>query len=373
MGKRKICCFCERWASGGIESFLCNALEQLDLSELEVDIVAAKLDKSEYTARLERVGVGFRQLSGSLRDLPENYRSFRRLLWKQRYDVAHFHLYQGLSLAYCRIARQEGVPVRIVHSHNEALRPSLTKPLKLLLHRWGRKRFSGDATQLWACSQAAAEFLFGAGSVFTVIPNGIDTARFRFDSQARRQLREELGLGDCLTIGNVGRLCSQKNQEFLLDIFTQLVQQRPDSRLVLVGDGKDRRKLEHRAAALGINGQVIFYGQTVRVAPLLCAMDVFVMPSLFEGLPLAVLEAQASGLPVLCSQGLSEEVKLTDLVDFLSLDAGPKAWAERMAAHSQRTSDREHYADVVAAAGFDAKTVAQRIGQVYLGRNDGTA
>ena len=373
MNKRRICCFCERWASGGIESFLRNLLEQMDLSETEVDIVAARLEKSPFTAGLEARGVRFFELSGNLHDLPQNRRLFRRLLRQRKYDVVHAHIYQGLSLYYCRIARQEGVPVRIAHSHNEALRKSLTKPLKLLLHRWGRNRYTGDATALWACSEAAAEFLFGPDSGFTFVPNGIDTAHFRFDSALRHRLRQELGLTDCLVLGNVGRLCYQKNQIFLLEIMAQLVEVHPNSRLLLIGDGDDRQMLERRTKELGIMDRVIFCGHAHRVAELLWAMDVFVLPSLFEGLSVAAVEAQAAGLPVLCSQGLSREVKLTENLSFMPLEAGAKAWADRILDIAACTADRERCADTVAEAGFEAKAVAQRIEEVYLGRNDGKA
>ena len=373
MVKRRVCCFCERWASGGIEAFLYNLLGQIDLSEIEVDIVAARLEKSHFTAGLKARGVQFFELSGNLRDLPKNHRLFRLLLRQRQYDVVHAHIYQGLSLCYCRIARQEGVPVRIAHSHNEALRKSLTKPLKLLLHRWGRHRYAGDATALWACSEAAADFLFGPGSGFTFVPNGIDTAHFRFDPTLRHRLRQEQGLTDCLVLGNVGRLCHQKNQIFLLEIMAQLVEVYPNSRLLLIGDGDDREILAHRVKELGITDQVIFCGHTNRVAELLFAMDVFVLPSLFEGLPLAAVEAQAAGLPVLCSHRLSEEVKLTQKLVFMPLETGPKAWADKILDIADRSADRERDASTVASAGFEANAVAQRIAVVYSGRNDGKA
>ena len=373
MSKRKICCFCQYWASGGIESFLCNLLEPMDHSKLEVDIVSAKLEKSDFTARLEARGVRFIQLSGSLNDMSRNCRMFRGLLRRRRYDVVHLHLYQGVSMAYCRIARQEGVPVRIIHSHNEALRRSFLKPVKLLLHRWGRRCFTSDATALWACSKAAADFLFGPHKAVTLIPNGIDTNRFRFNDDIRQTMRKELGLADCLVLGTVGRLCSQKNQIFLLEVFVRLIQLRPDSRLLLVGDGKDREMLERRAAQLGIQAQTIFYGRSDEVERMLWAMDVFALPSLFEGLSVAAVEAQAAGLPVLCSSGLSREVKLTEKTEFMSLETGPKAWADKIMKISYCKTDRERYADAVSAAGFEAYAVAQSISETYLGRNDGTA
>lgn len=377
MSKRKICCFCERWASGGIESFLYNSFSRMDLTELEVDIVAAELEKNDLSAKLEAKGVGFIQLSGNLCNLVRNHRLFRLLLRQRQYDVVHLNLYQGLSLYYCRIARQEGVPVRIAHSHNEDLRESRTRWLKLLLHRLGRRCFTGDATALWACSEAAADFLFAGASLerkgFSFIPNGIDTERFRFSAAVRQMLRREMELEDCLVLGHVGRLCRQKNQMFLLDVVARLAEICPNCRLLLVGDGEERSVLEHRAAELGIGKQVIFYGSSQRVEELLWVMDVFALPSLFEGLAVAAVEAQAAGLPVLCAQGLSKEVKLTRKLRFLPLEAGAEAWAAEVMTMAARNADRKADAETVRDAGFESRETTRRIAQSYLGRNDGTA
>lgn len=372
MSKRKICCFCERWASGGIESFLYSVLCQGNLTELEVDVVVAQLERNSLMEALEAMGVRFIELSGRLRDLRANHRAFRLLLQQRRYDAVHFNLYQGLSLYYVRIARQEGVPVRIVHAHNAALRKSPSRGLKLLLHRWGRLRFTKEASALWACSGAAADFLFDrADRKVTFIPNGVDTRRFRYDPAVREALRRELGLTDCLVLGNVGRLCGQKNQVFLLEVFAQLVQACPDSRLLLVGDGEDRQMLQLRARELGIAKKTVFYGYTERIEQLLWVMDVFGLPSLFEGLSVAAVEAQAAGLPVLCARGLSPEVKLTDRLCFLPLEAKP--WAEEVLNMASRNTNREQYAETVRNAGFEAREVAQKIWQVYLGEDYGAA
>jgi glycosyltransferase involved in cell wall biosynthesis len=371
--KRKICCFCERWASGGIESFLYHSLSQMDMTELEVDIVAAKLEENRLSLRLEAMGVRFVQLSGSLRNVPENHRRFRQLLRQRQYDVVHLNLYQGLALYYCRIARQEGVPVRIAHSHNENLRKSHTRWLKLPLHRLGRRCFTKDATALWACSGAAASFLFGWQKDFTFIPNGIDTERFRFNAAVRQTLRRELGVEHCLVLGHVGRLCQQKNQHFLLEVLAKLLPMHPGSRLLLVGEGEDRDMLGRRAAELGIENQVIFYGSSQQVERLLWVMDVFALPSLFEGLAVAAVEAQASGLPVLCAQGLSKEVKLTGNLRFLPLEDGATAWAAEIMFMASQARNRDADAAAVREAGFESSDVSRRIKESYMGRNDGTA
>lgn len=370
---KRICCYCERWESGGIESFLNNVLNRLDLREVEVDIVTADLRQSVFTAGLEQKGIHFYQLSGSQQKLRQNWRMFRQLLEQRHYDVIHFNLFQGLSLYYARLAQKAGIPVRIAHSHNTALRPSRTRPLKLLLHRAGKLLFLRSATDLWACSTPAAEFLFSRKIAregqFRFIPNGIETERFRFDPAQRDAVRRALGLEKEFVIGNVGRLCAQKNQEFLLDVFAEVVKQKPDSRLLLVGTGELEPALKARAKALQVADKVIFYGVSDRVETLLWAMDVFAFPSRFEGLGIVAVEAQAGGLPVLCSEHVPQEARITALFHALPLNAGAQAWAEALVCSDAAEKPRDTWQQV-RAAGFDVEDVARKIERYYLRSTD---
>lgn len=370
---KRICCYCDRWESGGIESFLNNVLNRLDLREVEVDIVTADLRQSVFTAGLEQKGIHFYQLSGSQQKLRQNWRMFRQLLEQRHYDVIHFNLFQGLSLYYARLAQKAGVPVRIAHSHNTALRPSRTRPLKLLLHRAGKLLFLRSATDLWACSTPAAEFLFSREIAregqFRFIPNGIETERFRFDPAQRDAVRRALGLEKEFVIGNVGRLCAQKNQEFLLDVFAEVVKQKPDSRLLLVGTGELEPALKARAKALQVADKVIFYGVSDRVETLLWAMDVFAFPSRFEGLGIVAVEAQASGLPVICSEHVPQEARITALFHALPLNAGAQAWAEALVCSDAAEKPRDTWQQV-RAAGFDVEDVARKIERYYLRSTD---
>lgn len=362
-GTRRLCLFCEKWASGGIESFLFNLLTHMELDGLEVDLVAAQLCESVFTQRLQALGVRFVELTGDPRRLRENSRRFRALLRQRHYDVAHLNLFQALSLSYAKLAAEAGVPVRVVHSHNAALRKSLGRPLKLALHRWGRKRYGKYATHRWACSAPAAEFMFGPDAGYRFIPNGIETARFRFDPAGRDEARRELGVEEgTLVLGNVGRLCEQKNQSFLLEVLARLRQDRPDSLLLLVGQGEDRPALEEKAKSLGLEGAVLFYGATGRVEPLYWAMDVFLLPSRFEGLPVSLVEAQAAGLPALCSPAVTGEAALAR-VDFLPLE--PPLWAQAIV--NGKTTDRTAGAGTVAAAGFDISDAARLVTESYKG------
>lgn len=366
---RRICCFVERWESGGIESFLYSVLAQIDLTQLQVDVVASSLGKSVFTQSLQELGICFFELSGSQRKVVENHCLFRALLENRRYNVLHLNAFQGLSLSYLRLAKDVGVPIRIAHSHNTALRKSLSRPLKLAIHTWAKDQYTKDATDLWACSRLAAEFLFSAKELtkkgFQFIPNGIDTARFRFDSAVRETIRTELGLIGEFVVGNVGRLCYQKNQDFLLDVFAEMLKQRPDSCLLLVGEGEAKPLLVRKTQQLGIEKKVLFYGASDHVERLLWAMDVFAFPSRFEGLGIAAVEAQAAGLPVLCSEHVPPETEVTELFRRLPLSAKAEKWAEYLLQMPGRFPDDS--VNAVAAAGFDICAVAETIREMWTG------
>ena len=266
----------------------------------------------------------FFELSGDQKGLIQNYRLFWNLVQKEHYDVVHLNVFHGLSLYYARLAKKAGVPIRIAHSHNTALRASLTRPIKRLIHEIAKRLYSRDATDLWACSEAAGKFLFSRKMLkergFRFVPNGIETEKFRFDPKVRESVRKELGLDGQFVIGNVGRLCYQKNQEFLLDIFVEVKKQRPNSDLLLVGEGELGEMLKQKAQKLGIADSVIFYGTSPTIERLLYAMDVFVFPSRFEGLGIVAVEAQAAGLHVICSEHIPQETCVTDLFQRLQLD-----------------------------------------------------
>lgn len=361
----KICCFCERWESGGIESFLNNVIQHLTSGKIQVDIVAAQLCKSVFTESLQRKGVRFFELSGSQRALRQNYKIFTTLLQKEQYDVVHLNIFHGLSLYYAKLAAQAGVPVRIAHSHNTALRQSWTKLYKLLIHYIAKSLFTNSATDLWACSSQAAEFLFSKKILkwqgFQFIPNGIDTERFRFQEDVRTAVRDNLGLSGKFVIGNVGRLCCQKNQTFLLEVFAEISQRRPNSRLLLIGEGDDLAMLQERTKQLKLENAVIFYGAASHVERLLWAMDVFIFPSLFEGFGIAVVEAQASGLAVFCSEHIPKEAAVTPLLRTLTLKSGSAEWGQTLSEWDAFPKERQDYAKEVCSSGFDIQNVAKKI------------
>ena len=374
MGKRKVCVVSEYWEYGGIESFLAGVLLRQDPAELEFDLVVARQSASVYTEPLLKHGVRFISLSGSSRKVFRNWTLFRRLLRENRYDAVYVNAFQALTLRYALLAKRAGVPVRILHSHSNGLRVHILRPAKLLIHRVARALYGGVGTEMFACSREAGEFLFPARLQDAVrfLPNGIDTERFRFSEAERETTRARLGMEKAFLLGHIGRLCDQKNQMFLLEVLRAILPMRPESRLILAGEGDRREALERRAAELGVQEQVLFYGVTDQPEQLLWAMDVFPFPSVFEGLGIAAVEAQCAGLPVLCSEHVPEQARITELAKMLPLTAGPEAWAKEIAAPRPAVS-RERYVEAVRRAGFDVADVSREIRAALLASPSGRA
>lgn len=365
---KKICVFCETWASGGIESFLCRMLTQMDRTDLQIHLVTAQMEDSVFTSALKQTGIQWRELSGSKGRWLANCRAFFQLLKDEKYDVVHVNAFQGLQLVYLWLAKCTGVPVRIAHSHGSDLRKSPLRNCKMLLHHAGKMLFGGTATVQWACSGRAADFLFRHRGEAGMIPNGIAVEQFRFCSERREAVRTALGLHHRFVIGSVGRLQYDKNQSFLLDVLAEMSRYRPESTLLLVGDGPAKQELRRKAEALGISDRVIFYGVSDHPEELLWAMDAFAFPSLSEGLGIVAVEAQAAGLRVICSEHIPAEANLTPLFQTVPLTAGVSAWVDALLRTTDCKQSRKAAADAVRQAGFEVSGVAELVRSAYVSK-----
>ena len=270
------------------------------------------------------------------------------------------HVHQDcLSSVILKAAKQHDIPVRIAHSHNANQDKNLKYPIKL----WYKRSIPEYATNLFACGKDAGDWMFG-GASYQIINNAIDVAAYTYDPTKREEMRRQLDLTDELAIGHVGRFNPQKNHPFLLDIFAALLKKEPDAVLLLAGGGEGMPKIQAKAQELGIAERVRFLGVRSDVADLMQAMDVFVFPSLYEGLGIALVEAQAAGLPCVVSDTIPHEAYLTDLVDSEKLSAPEEKWAEKIL--TMRAVPRTDRREEIAAHGFDISTEAVKLQEFYL-------
>lgn len=347
---------------GGIESFLLNMNDHM--SDACVFDYVINGDRCIYEERVRRRGGRMYFVTSykksPLRFLSDSVRTAR--LAKPDHPVAYFNLFSMCHIAPVLICKALGYRI-VLHSHNNDV-PNKSKAYRLI-HRLGRLLLSGMRCLRLTNSPASGIFMFGRN--FTgdksaeMIYNAIEARKFQFMPELRQKKRSELGLGDSLVIGFAGRLCIQKNPLFLLEIFAAVNAKRPDSVLLVAGEGAMKDEMTEKVKALGITGSVRFLGHRTDMSELYQAMDRFVLPSLFEGLGIVLVEAQASGLPCFASAGvIPEEVRISaKLLQFIPLNGSPQMWAERILQTPEEA--REGWSDVVEAGPFNISTEAKRL------------
>lgn len=370
--KRRVLLYSESWGTGGIESFVMNAIRALAQEpEYICDVFSTHDSNSGYDAEIREHGGGryciFKGYRPNL--LKRTIVSaicFNALLKRHHYDVVHINTMNGMGFMYTAIAKHHGVPCRIVHSHNSAFGEG-GRAIKSVAHNFGKSAFGGSVTARLACSQAAGEYLFDA-KPFVVIKNSIDIDRFRFDVEARDEVRRQLDVPtDAFVFGTVGRLESVKNPLFLVDVLAGLRSSGRNAVLVLVGEGSLRDEITAKTKKLGVSDAVHMPGKTPTPERFLSAMDVFCMPSLFEGAPFSAIEAAANGVPEL----LSTNIPTMDLkhvpVTYLPLDVD--AWIRELSAAGVHADvERTAAADVVGDQGYSFKSLHDILINCYRNR-----
>lgn len=343
---------------GGLETFLMNCYRHIDREQMQFDFIVHRSFRADYDDEIESLGGKIYRLP-RLNPFNPGYKKALLDFFHSHpeYRIVHCHL-DCMSALPLAAAKQCGVPVRIAHSHNSNQDRDWKYPLK----RFYMKRIPGVATHFFACSQAAGAWMF-PGQPVQVVNNGIDAEKFGYSPKFREEVRRELNLADNLVLGHIGRFVPQKNHAFLLDVFRQVHRRNPNTRLLLVGEGPMEAQIREKAAKLGLAEAVIFLGVRSDVERLLQGMDVFVLPSLYEGLGIVAVEAQASGLQCVLSDQVPSECKMTDNITFLPLEESPECWAETIL--SLDTTARTSQSEKIRSAGFDIQTTAQWLTDFY--------
>ena len=354
---------------GGAESRVMDSYRHLDRSRIQFDFCVHSQEEGFFDKEIESLG-------GHIYRVPRfqvvNWLAYRKA-WKDffrehpGYVAVHGHMTSTASI-YLPIAKAAGVPLTIAHARSAGVDPGL----KGAMTRFLRRNLGKKADVCLTCSRLAGEAVFGkkmveAGRV-TTVPNAIDAREFAFSEKKRKQKRTELGIGEQeFVIGHVGRFGHMKNHAFLLDVFAEICRKVPDSRLLLVGEGGLMDSVREKATSLGLSDRVIFTGIQAQVADFYMAMDFFVFPSIFEGLPGSVIEAQASGLRCLVSDSVTDEVLITPLAQAHSLSDKASVWAQNVL--ERRSYEREQMAQAIKEAGFDVSDQVKFLEKLYLQEN----
>lgn len=348
---------------GGLETFLINYCGQLAGADIRFDFLC-RFPECSFADHIAEMGGKIYHITRRSKNPLRFYREIHAFFKEHagEYDVIWDNENMMNDMTPLLLAKHYGIPRRIYHSHNSNnVDPSLKGRIQEMLHRYHRSTVDQVATDLWACSREAARWAFPGAvlkkQAYRIIPDAILVERFRYDPQVRQQYRRQLTLEQAYVVGNIGHLRHVKNQAFLLDAFAGFHHQYPDVVLLLLGEGTDREMLEQRAKALGIAKAVRFLGSRDDVPQLLQAMDLFAMPSRFEGLGIAAVEAQVSGLPCILSDRLPREAQFRENVVFLPIDSAA-SWSEAMAQARERGETRTDGCASAQAAGYDIRTEA---------------
>ena len=359
---------------GGVYAFVLNVLENIG-GEYRIDICSfEQFSKKENVQYIEHFGgkVQFCTHCGNpLKKQLGNFSDLFHLMKKEHYDAIHIHSDVSYKLfLYGIAAKMAGMPCILIHSHSTSV-DGKYRWIKNFLHYFFRLGLPFVADKYLACSKKAGEWMYltliRKKRSYTVMNNGINVKKFHYNSKCRQQIRKELSLGDSFVIGHIGRFSYQKNHSLLIDIFHEIVKSEPDAKLLLigsyVGDSKYLDETKMKVNKLSLENNVLFLGIRNDVSFLMQAMDCFVLPSRFEGLPIVGIEAQAAGLPCFFSTAITRELKITDLAHFISLDKTAEEWAEEIL-RMRNTSSRCNYNKIVGVE-YDIRNEIGKLRKLY--------
>lgn len=343
---------------GGLETMLMNYYRNIDRTQIQFDFLTHREYDGDYGKEIISLGGEIYHLP-VLNPFSRKYKKSLADFFDSHPEYRVIHVHQDcMSSVILKNAKKRNIEVRIAHSHST----SQDKNLKYLIKMYYRRQIPYAATHLFACSYAAGKWMYGDHQ-FTVLNNAIDTEKFQYDAKKRKIARERLKVQKQeLLVGHVGRFCYPKNHSFLIDIFNA-IQKKIPSKLILVGDGELKNDIEQKVKMYGLEDKVLFTGVISDVSEIMQAMDVFVFPSNYEGLPVTLIEAQASGLPCLISDRVSLECRITDLVEQVALTKSPEEWAKQ--AVKAAKLERKNTASEVRNAGFDIKVSAKYLQEFY--------
>lgn len=316
--------------NGGVEAVIMNYYKHIDRDKVQFDFVVHKGSNKAYLDTAKSLGAHIYEVT----PYTNNFLSFTfeiyKIIKKNHYNIVHSNM-NTLSVFPLFAAWAANAKIRILHNHTT---DNKAEGLRSFLKRFLRPFARLFANQYWACSKLAGEWLYGKNYVdmgkVTIIRNAIDLDKFKFNQAKRNELRNQFGLKGKFVLGHVGRFMKQKNHKFLIDVFDEFQKCYPNSVLVLVGDGPLKEEIKNKVNSLGLTDKVLFMGNIDFVADLYNALDVFLLPSLYEGLPVVGIEAQANGLPSMCSQNVTKEILLCDYIKLLPINEGHQIWIDNI-------------------------------------------
>ncbi|MGE9899281.1 glycosyltransferase family 1 protein [Mitsuokella multacida] len=352
---------------GGLTGYIVDNYRHIDRNEFQFDFITYD-NHLDFQDEIRALGAKIYRFPHPT-SFFKYYYQLKKIRRENSCDIIHFHMSYANVIPLIA-AKLAGFPRIIMHSHSTGLDTASNgfRIIKLLIHKIGRQVLPLLATDFLACSKLAANWMYPTRIIkkhqYKVMHNAIELDKFKFNNKVRNDVRKQLGISDdCYVVGHVGRFTYPKNHEFLVDIFFDIHKRNPNVMLLLIGDGPDRLAIEKKVKKYGLANAVRFLGQRSDIPSLYQAIDVMVLPSRFEGLCIVAIEAQAAGIPCICSEALPQEAKVTCNFTYKSLADSAENWSKCVLAQSEK--ERIDTTAIIRSAGYDADFEIKRIECLY--------
>lgn len=368
--KKNILYFEDVFGWGGIETFMSNVFMHMDKNKINISLVVVTKITNHFDKLLDQYNINMTVLldgeqSNPIYRVRHGLVAFKMYLQNKKDDIdaIHFNISNSVDMLYVMVAKKCGIKYRIVHSHNSFA----TSNVKTIAHYVLKPIVKRAPTHYFACSDKAAKWLFGKNiyqeKKYYLIKNAVNTEHYKYNSVERANLRHQYGLEGKFIVGHVGRFNEQKNHKYLIDIYEEVYKLNKDAILVLIGEGELRKEIEKYVKEKSLTDKVIFWGSSSEVYKLLWMMDVFVLPSLYEGLPFVLVESQAASLPSVVSDTITKEVNISKYISYVKLESNPEIWANEIIQNAK--IKREDDSKALIDSGFDLKTMVDRLCEIY--------
>lgn len=349
-----------KMVGGGVESFIMNYYRKIDKTKIQFDFI---IDEDSTVVPREEI----ENMGGRIYVVPPYQKVFRyinsvkKILKENNYKIVHSHL-NSLSVFPLFGAFLAGIPIRIAHSHSTTNKKEWKKNLIKNILKPFSKMF---ATDCFACSEYAGKWLFGNKKDVTIIRNAIDIEKFKSDYKVRNEYRKKMNLENKFVVGHIGRFVEQKNHDFLITIFYNLVKVKNDAVLLLIGEGPLEEKIKEKVKALNLENKVIFLGVRNDVNKLIQTMDCFVFPSLYEGLGIVLIETQCAGIKCISSNNVPYDAKVSENITFLDLNEDCRVWVENIL-KCMKKCNKEYDVESIKLSGYDIDDNVECLQLKYL-------
>ncbi len=342
---------------GGVETYLMNYYRNIDRTKIQFDFINP-YNKLCFENEINELGGVIYKIPNFKKNPIGYYRKIKKIIKENNYQIVHINMLSSANILPVIATKKCKVRHIIVHSHNNNIPTGI---IRRILDKVNKKVVLKYATDLFACSDLAGLWMF-ENQNFTLIENAIDLTNFKFSINIREKIRKELKVDDKFVIGHVGRFCYQKNHEFLIDVFNQVQKEIKNAVLILIGAGKLEEEIKKKVNDLNINNKVIFLGTTDKVNEYFNAMDLFVLPSRFEGLPVVGIEAQALNLKCFLSQNITKKAKMIDKTEFLPINDA-KIWADSIKDYINNKNNENIEENFPKE--YDIKYAAKKLEKIY--------